>query len=218
MAGKAQLSQVVCQRQNWDGDSQWGQRPSPRLVSKKSTADAHDLARFCRWRFRICRAGRKQSVCVASGNDGWTRNPMLLATLALLLSVGLWYRSVWFLLLVAISVSPGWIFSVRMYEERELEIRFGRAYRGYRARTPFLPARADPTKTTGGACLDAGEGRPLPKSARAIPPPPERHYSSVTLPSEMPPAGCALAGGYFDRRNVSSWPSPGASSRISSPR
>jgi len=69
---------------------------------------------------------------------GWTRNPMLLATLAWLLSVRLGYRSVRFLLWVAISVSPGWIFFVRLYEERELEIRFGRAYRGYRARTPFL--------------------------------------------------------------------------------
>lgn len=68
----------------------------------------------------------------------WTRNPMILATLSLLLSVGLWYRSVWFLLWVAAIVSPGVIFFVRKYEERELEVRFGSAYRDYRLRTPFL--------------------------------------------------------------------------------
>jgi protein-S-isoprenylcysteine O-methyltransferase Ste14 len=56
----------------------------------------------------------------------------------LLLSVGLWYRSVWFLLWVAAIVSPGLIFFVRKYEERELEVRFGSAYRDYRLRTPFL--------------------------------------------------------------------------------
>jgi len=75
----------------------------------------------------------------------WTRNPMLLATLSLLLSVGLWYRSVWFLLWAAVIVCPGWIFFVRKYEERELEVRFGSAYRDYRMRTPFLwPRKPSP--------------------------------------------------------------------------
>jgi protein-S-isoprenylcysteine O-methyltransferase Ste14 len=69
---------------------------------------------------------------------GWTRNPMVLATLALIFSIGLWHRSLWFVVWMAISVSPALIFFVRRYEERELEIRFGDAYRNYRARTPFL--------------------------------------------------------------------------------
>jgi protein-S-isoprenylcysteine O-methyltransferase Ste14 len=68
----------------------------------------------------------------------WTRNPMLLCTLALLLSVGLRYRSLWFFLWVMLIVSPGWIFFVRIYEERELEIRFGNSYLQYKARTPLL--------------------------------------------------------------------------------
>ena len=68
----------------------------------------------------------------------WTRNPMLLSTLALLLSVGLRYRPTWFVLWLILSVSPGWIFFVRIYEERELEIRFGASYMEYRARTPLL--------------------------------------------------------------------------------
>ena len=68
----------------------------------------------------------------------WTRNPMLLCTLALLVSVGLLYRSLWFVLWVIVIVSPGWIFFVRIYEERELEIRFGVPYLEYREKTPFL--------------------------------------------------------------------------------
>lgn len=68
----------------------------------------------------------------------WTRNPMLLCTLALLLSVGLRYRSLWFVVWVILIVSPGWIFFVRIYEERELEIRFGASYLQYRAKTPLL--------------------------------------------------------------------------------
>ena len=75
----------------------------------------------------------------------WSRNPMLLATISFLLSVGLWYRSVWFLLWFAVIVCPGWILFVRKYEERELEIRFGSAYRDYRMRTPFLwPRKPSP--------------------------------------------------------------------------
>jgi len=68
----------------------------------------------------------------------WTRNPMLLSTLALLVSVGLRYRSIWFVVWVIVIVSAGWIFFVKVYEERELEIRFGSSYLAYKARTPFL--------------------------------------------------------------------------------
>ena len=68
----------------------------------------------------------------------WTRNPMLLCTLALLVSVGLRYRSAWFVVWVIAIVSPGWIFFVRRYEERELEIRFGQPYLDYKARTAFI--------------------------------------------------------------------------------
>lgn len=68
----------------------------------------------------------------------WTRNPMLLSTLALLVSAGLRYRSLWFVAWVVLIVSPGWIFFVTVYEERELEIRFGASYMAYRAKTPLL--------------------------------------------------------------------------------
>ncbi len=67
-----------------------------------------------------------------------TRNPMVLATLAWLVAVGLWLQSAFFLAWVLVLVVPVWIVILKVYEERELEIRFGEAYRAYRARTPFL--------------------------------------------------------------------------------
>jgi len=67
-----------------------------------------------------------------------TRNPMVLASLACLVAVGLWLQSALFLLWHLALVTPAWLFAVKVYEERELEIRFGEAYRLYRASTPFL--------------------------------------------------------------------------------
>jgi protein-S-isoprenylcysteine O-methyltransferase Ste14 len=68
----------------------------------------------------------------------WTRNPMVLASLALLVSVGIWFQSVLFVLWALILVSPALLFFVRVYEERELEIRFGASYMEYKSKTPML--------------------------------------------------------------------------------
>lgn len=68
----------------------------------------------------------------------WTRNPMVLAVLAFLASLGVWARSTLFLLWVLLLVAPAWLYFVKVYEERELEIRFGAPYLEYRARTPML--------------------------------------------------------------------------------
>jgi len=68
----------------------------------------------------------------------WTRNPMVLAGLALFLSLGIWFQSVLFVLWVLIMFTPAVLFFVKVYEERELEIRFGKAYREYKAKTSFL--------------------------------------------------------------------------------
>jgi len=76
----------------------------------------------------------------------WTRNPMVLASLALLLSLGIWYRSTLFVAWGLILVSPALLFFVKVYEERELEIRFGTSYLEYKARTPFLFPRRPETK------------------------------------------------------------------------
>jgi protein-S-isoprenylcysteine O-methyltransferase Ste14 len=68
----------------------------------------------------------------------WTRNPMVLSLLAFLLSVGLWLRSLGFVLWVLAFVGPVMLAFLKWFEERELEIRFGPSYLDYRARTPML--------------------------------------------------------------------------------
>ena len=68
----------------------------------------------------------------------WTRNPMVLTCIAFLLAVGLWLRSVWFVLWVVALVTPAWVVFLKAFEERELEIRFGASYLEYKAKTPML--------------------------------------------------------------------------------
>jgi protein-S-isoprenylcysteine O-methyltransferase Ste14 len=68
----------------------------------------------------------------------WTRNPMLLAVLAFLLSLGIWLQSMLFVLWVLILFGPAVLVFVKVYEERELEIRFGASYVEYKSRTPML--------------------------------------------------------------------------------
>lgn len=68
----------------------------------------------------------------------WTRNPMVLATLTWLVAVGLWLQSMLFVVWVLVLVAPALIVFLKVYEERELEIRFGEAYRTYKAKTSFL--------------------------------------------------------------------------------
>ncbi len=68
----------------------------------------------------------------------WTRNPMVLAALALGLSLGVWFQSILFVLWILILFTPALLFVVKVYEERELEIRFGASYLEYKSRTPML--------------------------------------------------------------------------------
>jgi protein-S-isoprenylcysteine O-methyltransferase Ste14 len=68
----------------------------------------------------------------------WTRNPMVLAFLALLLSLGIWFQSTLFVLWALVLFTPALLFFVKVYEERELELRFGASYLEYKSRTPML--------------------------------------------------------------------------------
>ncbi len=68
----------------------------------------------------------------------WTRNPMVLAVLAFFLSLGIWFQSVLFVLWVLLLFAPALLVFVKVYEERELEIRFGASYLEYKSRTPML--------------------------------------------------------------------------------
>lgn len=67
-----------------------------------------------------------------------TRNPMVLATFAWFVAIGLLLQSTLFVAWVLLLVAPVEILILKMYEERELEIRFGEAYREYKAKTSFL--------------------------------------------------------------------------------
>lgn len=68
----------------------------------------------------------------------WTRNPMVLATLAFFLSLGIWFQSALFVIWLLIIFAPALLFFVKVYEERELEFRFGASYLEYKAKTPML--------------------------------------------------------------------------------
>ncbi|MGA2569985.1 MAG: methyltransferase [Terracidiphilus sp.] len=68
----------------------------------------------------------------------WTRNPMVLAALAFLLSLGIWFQSLLFVLWVLFLFVPALLLFVKVYEERELEIRFGASYLEYKSKTPML--------------------------------------------------------------------------------
>jgi len=68
----------------------------------------------------------------------WTRNPMALAALAFFLALGIWFRSPLFVLWVLILFGPALLVFLKVYEERELEIRFGASYREYKSKTPML--------------------------------------------------------------------------------
>jgi protein-S-isoprenylcysteine O-methyltransferase Ste14 len=69
-----------------------------------------------------------------------TRNPMALAGLALFLSLGIWFQSALFLGWVLLLLAPAYVFFAKVFEERELEIRFGASYPEYKSRTPmFFP-------------------------------------------------------------------------------
>lgn len=74
----------------------------------------------------------------------WTRNPMVLSALAFLVGLGLWLGSGLFLIWVLVVLSPAMFIFLIVYEERELEIRFGEEYLQYKQRTPlFWPRRPE---------------------------------------------------------------------------
>jgi hypothetical protein len=70
----------------------------------------------------------------------------IIITIAFLISVGLWLQSTLFILWMIVLVMPAWLFLLKVFEERELEIRFGAFYLEYKAKTPMLwprrPAQA----------------------------------------------------------------------------
>ena len=93
----------------------------------------------------------------------WTRNPMVLAVLALLVSFGIWFQSALFVLWVVILFAPALLFFVKVYEERELELRFGASYLEYKSRTPMLWPRRPKEKQSAESILSLRSGAPSTK-------------------------------------------------------
>jgi len=67
-----------------------------------------------------------------------SRNPMGLFTLLFCIAAALWMQSLHAILWTVLWLAPAWILYVRIYEERELEVRFGESYLQYKSRTPFF--------------------------------------------------------------------------------
>jgi protein-S-isoprenylcysteine O-methyltransferase Ste14 len=68
----------------------------------------------------------------------WTRNPMVLAVLSFSISLGIWFQSTLFVLWVFLLFAPALLYFVKVFEERELEFRFGASYLEYKSKTPML--------------------------------------------------------------------------------
>jgi len=68
---------------------------------------------------------------------------MVLAALSWFLSLGIWFQSALFVLWVLILFAPALLFFVKVYEERELEIRFWGIVSGVQIQnTDVVPKKA----------------------------------------------------------------------------
>ena len=75
----------------------------------------------------------------------YSRNPMAVSLAAFFAALGLWLESGLFLVWLVLALVPAEISFLSLYEERELELRFGPQYLSYKARTPmFLGLRKTP--------------------------------------------------------------------------
>jgi len=70
-----------------------------------------------------------------------TRNPMSLGFYAVCVGAGLIAGSLTVTLAVLLFVIPAHALNLKLFEERELELRYGEPYREYRRRVPFLIPR-----------------------------------------------------------------------------
>jgi protein-S-isoprenylcysteine O-methyltransferase Ste14 len=77
---------------------------------------------------------------ITDGPYAHSRNPMALGTLLLYLGMGLWSGSISMIALVLAFFGLLLVY-IKRVEEREMEARFGDAYRAYRRETPFLLPR-----------------------------------------------------------------------------
>lgn len=77
----------------------------------------------------------------------YTRNPMVLGALLQLVGLALGLRSAFLLAWTAAVFFSAVVFFLKVYEERELEHRFGASYLEYKVKTPFLVPRIGTKKS-----------------------------------------------------------------------
>ena len=70
-----------------------------------------------------------------------TRNPMSLGYYLGAIALGFVFGSRLLTLVVILGVIPAHLFFLKFFEELELELRFGEAYKEYKAKVPFLIPR-----------------------------------------------------------------------------
>ena len=78
---------------------------------------------------------------VTDGLYGRTRNPMSLGFYSACVGIGMVAGSLSVTLAVLLFVIPVHAVNLKLFEERELELRYGRAYLDYKQRVPFLIPR-----------------------------------------------------------------------------
>lgn len=84
---------------------------------------------------------------VTDGLYGRTRNPMSLGFYAACVGIGMMGGSLTVTLAVLLLVIPAHAVNLKLFEERELGLRYGHAYLDYRQRVPFLIPRLKRART-----------------------------------------------------------------------
>lgn len=77
---------------------------------------------------------------ITSGPYRYCRNPMALGTMFFYVGLALIFGTLSMFFLILLLFTPLFAF-VKVYEEKELEVRFGEEYLKYKERTPFLIPR-----------------------------------------------------------------------------
>ena len=91
--------------------------------------------------------GRDKSVLITKGIYSYIRHPICLSCILLAFSAAIGFRSTSGLSIAILALIMAYVHA--SFEERELERRFGRAYREYRSRVGMFVPKRKTTRTPG---------------------------------------------------------------------